>query len=299
MYYILYPLLYLFSLLPFFILYRISDFFYVIVYHIFGYRKDVVMDNLAIAFPEKTLAEKASIAKQFYKNFIDTLIETIKLLSISDSEFDKRCTMDFSDVRQMAAKGKNIQIHCGHQMNWEYGNWRMAKGSPIPFIGIYKKITNKALDKIFYDLRSRQGTVMVSTTDFKNNKETVLSGQYSLGLAADQNGDPNKSYWLNFFSKSAPFVKGPGIGAVKNNTAIIFANFVKRKRGHYHFATQLMVENAADFTPEQLTLQYRDMLEAAIRKTPDNYLWSHRRWRHGYRPADHINEWIDSTQPLS
>ncbi len=256
------------------------------------------MGNLAIAFPEKTEAERLKIAKQFYKNFIDTLLETVKLISISGSEFDKRCTMDFTEINLMASKGKNIQMHCGHQMNWEYGNWRMAKGSPIPFVGIYKKLSNAAINKIFYDLRSRSGTVLVSTTEFKNGAQTGAIVQYSLGLAADQNGNPYRCYWLNFFNKPVPFLKGPAIGAIRNNTAVIFSHFIKTKRGHYHFATKLMAENAVDFTAEELTLQYRNLLEAAIRETPDNYLWSHRRWRHNYGP-DHKKRWIDIEPPVN
>ena len=59
------------------------------MYYVFGYRKTVVMGNLAIAFPEKSLTEREVIASAFYKNFVDTFIETIKLLSMSDAEFDK------------------------------------------------------------------------------------------------------------------------------------------------------------------------------------------------------------------
>ncbi len=90
MYYVVYGLLYLISLLPFFILYGLSDFAYFIIYRLIGYRKEIVLYNLSIAFPEKTFEERKKIAKQFYKNLVDTFIETIKLLSISEKEFNKR-----------------------------------------------------------------------------------------------------------------------------------------------------------------------------------------------------------------
>jgi KDO2-lipid IV(A) lauroyltransferase len=181
-------------------------------------------------------------------------------------------------------------------MNWEYGNWIMAKNIKIPFIAIYQKIGNKAFNKLFYNLRSRYNSVMVSTTDFKNKKEEILTNPYSLALAADQNGNPDSCYWLYFFSKPAPFVTGPAKGAIKNNTAIVFAHFRIRKRGYYHFDTTVVAENANEFSPEELTLRFRDLLEQTIKESPDNYLWSHRRWRHDYSEK-YSHLWIDTKKP--
>lgn len=296
MYYIIYPILYLLSLLPFFIIYSLGDFFYVLMYYVFGYRKEIVMGNIAIAFPEKSVEERKLIAKQFYKNFINTLIETIKMISMSNHEFEKRCTIDMASSIELVAKGKSITFVCGHQMNWEYGNWILAKNSTIPFIGIYQKIGNKALNKLFYNLRARYNTVLVSTNDFKHKKDEILVAPYSIALAADQNGNPDSCYWLYFFSKPAPFVTGPAKGAIKNNTAVVFAHFRIRKKGHYHFDTTVIAENANEFSPEELTLRFRDLLEQTIKESPDNYLWSHRRWRHNYSEK-YSHLWIDTKQP--
>ena len=296
MYYIIYPIFYLISLLPFFILYAISDFFYLLIYRVFEYRKEIVMGNIAIAFPEKSIEERKKIAKQFYKHLIDTFIELIKMNSLSKSEFEKRCSIDMVATNCLIAKGKSIQFVCGHQMNWEYGNWIMAKNITIPFIGIYQKIGNKAFNKLFYNLRARYNSIMVSTTDFKNKKEEILTNPYSLALAADQNGNPDSCYWLYFFSKPAPFVTGPAKGAIKNNTAIVFAHFRIKERGHYHFDTTVIAENANEFSPEALTLRFRDLLEQTIKDNPDNYLWSHRRWRHDYSEK-YSHLWIDTKKP--
>ncbi len=292
MYYLIYGLLYLLSLLPFFILYLLSDFVYVLFFYVFGYRKKIVMDNISIAFPGKTNEERVRIAKQFYKNLVDTFIETIKMLSLSTREFEKRCTIDAAAATALAEKGKSIEFLCGHQMNWEYGNWIMAKNSPIPFIGVYQNISNAVFNRLFLQLRSRYNTIMVSTFDFKYKKEEILKDQYGIALAADQNGNPQKCFWLYFFGKPAPFVTGPAIGAIKNNTAVIFIHSTKPKRGYYHFKAQVMAENANQCSPEKLTIQYRDLLEQAIRETPDNYLWSHRRWRHEFEKSFH-HLWID------
>src|SRR3954469_2431679 len=96
MYYIIFGFLYLLSLLPLPVLYLFSDFVYFLIYHVFGYRKKVVMHNLTIAFPDKTEKEKIGIAKKFYRNFTDNFIETIKFLSAGEKFFRKRLTGEFS-----------------------------------------------------------------------------------------------------------------------------------------------------------------------------------------------------------
>ncbi|RYY47984.1 MAG: lipid A biosynthesis acyltransferase [Chitinophagaceae bacterium] len=298
MYYILYGFLYLVSLLPFFIVYRIADCIYFLLYFVAGYRKKVVMENLSIAFPNKTIEERTSIAKQFYKNLIDTFLESIKLLSMSDTTFAKRASMDLSEVNQLIAKGKNLQFHSGHQMNWEYAHWAVATQINTSWVGVYKKIGNPAVDRLFMKLRSKGRTVLVAVHEFKGRAHTVFNQQYALGLIADQNaGKPASGYWLNFFGRPVPFVTGPDKGALKNNPAIIFVKFVKLKRGYYRFEPYVIAEEGANFKEGELTRIYRDFLEKSIVEDPANYLWTHRRWRRQYR-QEYEKRWIDNKPPL-
>jgi Kdo2-lipid IVA lauroyltransferase/acyltransferase len=285
MYHVVYFLLYAFSLLPLRVLYLFADLAYFFVYTVKGYRKEVVMNNLLIAFPEKTEAERIKIAKAFYHNFIDTFIETIKMISISKREVERRSVCEFEYINQLIEKGNNIHIMAGHQFNWEFANLVYAMHLKIPFVGIYAPIGNKIFDRIFYKFRERYGTILISARDFKNKMHHVFKEQYILGLAADQNpGVASRGYWLNFFGKPAPFVTGPAKGAVKHNTAVVFVAFEKVKRGYYHFKIIPIAENGADYTPQQLTVMYKKVLEDTIRKDPANYLWSHRRWRHEWKP---------------
>ena len=271
------------SLLPFFILYRISDLVSFVLYHFVKYRRDVVFNNLNIAFPEKSKAEKTKIAKQFYRNITDTFIETIKLISLSKKNISKMADINLDEVIELAKKGKSIQFHGGHQFNWEIANLLVAQKMNIPFVGIYVKINNKAINKIFYDMRSKTGTILVATYEFKSRMHQLLNQQYSIGLAADQNApNPHNAFWLNFFSKPAPFVTGPDKGAIKNNTAVVFVRLIKLKRGKYQFITQIVTEAAGNMKEGELTKLYRDFLEETISSQPDNYLWSHRRWKWNY-----------------
>ena len=293
MYYIIYGILYLISLLPFFVLYGFSNFVAFVMFNLAGYRKKIVLHNLAIAFPEKTQTERDKIAKQFYKNFIDTFLESIKLLSMSDRQIRKRARMNMDAVNELVNKGLNIQLHSGHQMNWEYANYAVGMNLNIPMIGVYMKISNPALNKIYHRLRSKKGTRLVSSHEFKFRKHEVFEGQYALGLVADQNpGKSLKASWLYFFNQPAPFVNGPDVGARKNNTAVVFVKFVKKKRGYYEFIPNIITEEGGSLAPGELTLMYRDFLEQTIREQPDNYLWSHRRWKHRWRP-EAGKLWID------
>ena len=292
MYYLVYGFLYLISLLPFFILYLFSDLIYLLLYRVFGYRRKVVMDNLAIAFPEKTVAERKKIAAAFYRNFVDTFIETIKLLSLSDGEFNKRCTGDFTRINAIAAKGRNIQLMGGHQFNWEFTNLLFSRDIKIPFIGVVANVENKVLNRIYFKFRARYGTILIPNSSFQRQMIELMQKQYSMCLLADQNTHPGKAYWLNFFGKPVPFIMGPHRAAVKNGPVLVYFDFQKVKRGHYHFEVYEVVEDSTSYTPEMLALKYRDYLEDIIRKQPENYLWSHRRWKHAYTETN-AKQWID------
>ena len=122
MYYIVYGFFYLVSLLPWFVLHGIADFLTVLVFYVFGYRKDVVLKNLAVAFPEKTQKERNKIAFEFYRLFIDTLVETIKIVSLSEKQLAKRFTGDVSIINEVLAEGRRLQIHAMHNFNWEIVN---------------------------------------------------------------------------------------------------------------------------------------------------------------------------------
>ncbi len=293
MYYIVYALLYLMSLLPLRVLYLLSDMACFIMYRVVKYRVNVVQSNLSIAFPEKTREERNEIARKFYRNFTDTFIESIKMISISKKEVLRRSHCDFEHLNMLIEKGYNIHIMVGHQFNWEFANLTYAMYLKIPFIGVYMPVANEIFNRIFLNVRQRYGTILVSVREFTAKMHQYFANQYILALAADQNpSNPSKAYWLHFFSKPAPFVTGPGKGAVKNNTAVVFVAFEKTKRGFYSFRAIPITENGSDHTPEELTLMYKNVLEDTIRRDPSNYLWSHRRWRHewqeGYSPI--LNE---------
>lgn len=292
MYYPVYGLLYLISLLPFKVLYFISDAFYGLIYYVLGYRKKVVMNNLQIAFPLKTEKERKQIAKKFYHNLVDYFVESIKLITISDKEFYKRCSGDFDEVNRLAASGTNIQLHSGHQFNWELANRIYSQKLDIPFVLVYMPISSKVMDRIFRNIRLRYKTVLIDATKYSIEMRNIKQ-QHALALVADQSpGNVKSAFWLNFFSKPAPFMHIPEKNAQRNNVPVGFASFRKIKRGYYKFETTIVTLKPAALKRGELTKMYRDFLEQEISAQPDNYLWSHRRWKNEYK-EEYKKLWID------
>ena len=281
---ILYSLLYGISILPLRVLYILSDVLVVFVYHLVGYRKGIVLSNLKVAFPEKTESERRAIAKQFYRNFTDTIVESIKLISSGEALINKMFVGNIDALNAVAEKGKNVQIHAMHNFNWEVVNQGVSRLLKRPLLAVYQPITNKFFNDIFMKVRSRFGTKLIPANDFKNNFIHLDTEQHLLALVADQNpGNPAKAWWLNFFGKPAPFVMGPERAARERNTIVVFANFFKVKRGVYSFESVVITEDPNSMKEGDLTKLYLKYIQEKIRERPDNYLWSHRRWKHAYK----------------
>lgn len=298
MYFIIYGFLYLFSLLPFAVLYLISDVIYFFLYYVFGYRRGVVISNLKIAFPGKDEKELNKISKQFYHNLTDTFVEIIKLISMSESSFNKRCRGDFSIIKDLIDKGKNVQLHAGHQFNWEFGSLFMSRTiKTIPTYAIYMPIQNKAMERLFLKIRQKFGTIFIKATEFKEKRNEIFKDRFVVFLAADQNpGNPAAAYWQNYFTKPAPFITGPEIGGIKNEAAVVFVRSRIIKRGHYVLECTLCTENAATTAVGEITREFRDFLERIIIEEPHNYLWTHRRWKWDYKD-EYKENWIDNQTP--
>jgi KDO2-lipid IV(A) lauroyltransferase len=285
MYYIVFGLFYLLSLLPMPVLYLFSDFAYFIVYYVLGYRKDVVMQNLSIAFPEKSKEEKIKIAKAFYRNFCDTFIETIKFISASRDFFAKRFTADFSLLEEAYASGKSIQFQLGHNFNWELANLAVPLHLKYKLLGVYLTIGNGIFNRLFLYIRSRFGTHLIASTKMKSEMLPHRNSKYVIGLIADQAPPrPENAYWVEFFGRPTAFLKGPEKAAKAQNYAVVFIHFTKEKRGHYTGHVVKASLNPSLLAEGELTRMYADYLQKTMTEHPEVWLWSHRRWKHEWKP---------------
>ncbi len=280
MYHVVYGLLYLLSLLPLKVLFLFSDLAYLVLYYIMGYRKKVVFYNLSIAFPNKTEKERKEIAKRFYRNFTDNFIETIKLISAGKDYINKHFTADYSVFEKVFQQGKKSQIHTGHNFNWELANLALAANIKQKLLTVYMPIENKIFERLFLQLRTASGSVLLPATSIRSSILPWRHTQYVLGLVSDQSpAVPHSGYWVNFFGHPTPFLKAPENGARVANLPVIFCFFTKKKRGYYEGFFEIGEEAPATLPKGELTKRYAAYLERFISQHPDMYLWSHRRWK--------------------
>ena len=287
MYYVVYSLLYLLSLIPLRLLYLLSDCVFVLLYYVTGYRKQVVMENLAIAFPEKTLKELRRIARSFYRNFVDNFIETLKLIS-ADEKFLRRhfAIMNPELLEELWKNGRKCQVHMGHNFNWELANMAMPFYTSYTFLVVYMPLSNKIFDRLFLQIRKRTGSVLLPATDMNRYLLPYRKSQYMLTLVADQApGNPESSYWLNFFGRPTAFLRAPERGARIGDIPVLFGNMHKTRRGYYLGEFETGAQYPSQLPEGELTRRYVDFMERSIRKYPDLYLWSHRRWKHSWQSA--------------
>jgi len=241
------------SLLPMSFFHAVSEIAVFILTHVIRYRRDVIEQNIRTVFPNHSSKEVNQLISQFYRNFADTFTESIKLLSLSKAQIDKRCTIDFSVVRQLMQEGKSVQLMAAHQFNWEYVNQVIPGQIPGPYYLVYRTIQSSVFNQLFLFLRSRQGGKPVAAEAFAAARDQIFAQPAALILGADQNpSQPDRAIWIEFFGKATPFHPGPAKGAIAKNTAMVMLNLTRKKRGYYHLEATLLTRDCANYTPEQL-----------------------------------------------
>ncbi len=280
--------LYLVSLLPFRLLYVISDFLYLMIRYVFRYRRKVIEENLLHAFPEKTDVERKRIAARFYRHFTDLMVEAIKLHSVSAEQMDKR--LKFEGIDQLnthLANGKSIIILAMHHNNWEWCSYMQTMTNCMGIM-VYNPVRgNQAMEKFILYSREKWGGKCIPVhqsarvaLEFHQNK--IPTG---IWLGADQTPPATSKFWTIFLNREAPFFTGPEKIAAKTNQPVFFQHVTKTGRGKYLARFIPLIENPAEVPPNDILLAYVRKMEEIIRQEPDYYLWSHRRWKHK-RPAD-------------
>ncbi|PRX54763.1 lysophospholipid acyltransferase family protein [Flagellimonas meridianipacifica] len=280
---IAYPLLWLVSRLPFKLLYILSDGVFVIVYHIVGYRKKVVRNNLLLVFPEKDVAERSSIEKKFYQHMCDMFLEMIKTMGISNKQLQKRFTFSNLDVlHKLEEKNRSVMLMFPHYASWE---WVIALDAHIASKGyaIYQKIGNKHFDKLVRDIRQKFGTTLITTVD---TREIVASnkrkGQLSMyGILSDQSPMVRKAQlWTPFMGITVPVHTGAEQLCQKLDLPAVYLRVSKISRGHYHGTFELLSENPKEMAQFELTKAFLTKVEDSIKAEPAYYFWTHKRWKH-------------------
>lgn len=282
-YILLYPFLYFISILPFRLLYMVSDGLYILLYHVFGYRKKVVKSNLNLAFPEKSDAEIQRITKVFYHHLCDMIVESIKSMTISKAEMQKRYKFKNVDVIQnIEAQQKSTILMCAHYGSWEWifilQTYVNSKGNAV-----YKPLANKYFDRLVKRIRAKYNSYLISTKEIiptliQEKRDGVISIN---GFVSDQSPKLDKAFhWNEFMGVKVPVHTGAEMLAKKLDMAVVFFGVDKVKRGYYETTFKTITLTPKDYKDYQITDIFLKLVEQQIREKPEYYLWTHKRWKH-------------------
>ena len=263
------------------ILHLISIFLSFFLRNIVGYRTDIVRKNLKNSFPNKSSKELKIIEKLSYRNFTDVLIENLLLFTISKKNLKKRMRLLNPDVfNSLEKKNKGALLVSAHYNNWEWMALSLALYAKQEVYSVYKHLNNKSFDSVMLKARSRFGAKIEPMVSFP---KTILrnKGKATINLVlADQS--PHKSkldFYCNFLNQNTPVFLGPEKLMKAANLKLLFVEVHRVKRGYY----EMKIVSLADKVLNEkgaATLLHVKHLEQIIKNNPENWLWSHRRWKH-------------------
>ncbi len=282
-YILVYPFLWCISILPFRLLYLLSDAFYVIVYYIVGYRKDVVKDNIRLVFPEKSEKEVISITKKFYHHFCDMMLESMKSLTISESEMKKRFTFtNIEEIKKHEKNNKSVVLMCAHYANFEW-IFILQKYVESKGYAVYQKLSNKYFDALIKRIRAKYNSYLITTKETvptliqaKRNGELTING-----FVSDQSPQVHKAFhWQEFMGLKVPVHTGAEMLAKKLDMPVVFFAVKKVKRGYYQTTFTTLTDNPKSYENYEITDIFLKLVEKQILEAPEYYFWTHRRWKH-------------------
>lgn len=274
---------YLMHLLPLRFHYWVSDFVCFWVYSVFRYRRKMVTKNLKNSFPEKNEAEIKSIERKFYHNFTDTFVEILYMAHATHKRDDKHVrVLNREVIDDLNKRGYNILCATGHFGNWEFANL-LVESMGMPTYLVYKKINNRFFEEFTFQSRKRMGGYPIEMRKTAKHLMTLSKngGRFIAYMISDQRPQlKENAHWMTFLNQDSPVLMGVEKIAKKTNSAVVWMETRKVKRGHYEVTFELITDNAAATAESEITECYMRKLETAIRNNPDQWLWTHNRWKH-------------------
>lgn len=298
LFYLLYGIAFLLSLLPSRVHYFLSDILYVILYHLVKYRKKVVRKNLTSAFPEKSEEEICKIEKGFYHFLCDLFAESIQQITISEKHFKKRIIFKNVDqLEQVINEGQSIALYLGHYCNWEWvTTLPLWLTSNTQCCQIYHPLQNKVFDQLFLHIRERFGSLCIPMAEtLRRILEFQCANQpFIIGYISDQKPYwTNIHHWLDFLHHDTPVLTGAERIICKMNHAVFYSDIRRVRRGYYEVTFRPITREPKKMKEFELTNIYYQMLEKSIQEAPEYWLWSHNRWSRTREKFNHDFEVVN------
>lgn len=269
------------SFFPLWILYYLSDFLFVMIYHVTGYRKSVVNQNLRNSFPDKSKQEIKEIEKAFFIHLCDMIAESIKLFSISLEELQSRFKIINTEILEnYYQQGRSVILVGGHYNNWEIAAMCFDSITPHQAIGIYSPLSNKFFDNQLGRSRTKYGVKIIPkrlvAKTFIMNKDKLTMTIFG----ADQSPTYSRYvHWTTFLNQETAVHVGAERYAMKYNYPVVFIRIDKVKRGYYEGKLEVLNDNPKNAIAGEITELHTKTLEKIIIEKPQFWLWSHKRWK--------------------
>ena len=269
------------AILPWWLIYSYSNLMAKLLHGIIRYRVKVSRNNLRLAFPEKSEAELTAIEKKSYQNLADISVEALKGFTMRNSTIKERHKIVNPELLDYYYEKKQSVIGVtGHINNWEWGALSAAIQLKHHPVAIYKPLSNELIDWFIKWNRSIRGTELVPTgktyETFQKNKNKPCIYL----LVADQSPSKvAKAYWINFFNHETACIHGPEKYAKMYNYPVIYIDIKRVFRGYYTVELSVLCDKPNQMNDGEITAAYMRKLEASIRKSPESWLWTHRRWK--------------------
>lgn len=273
------------AITPFALLYLRSDFIFFLVYHVARYRRKVVRTNLLNSFPDKSETEIKGIEKQFYHNLCDLALEICKLLVMKPEDLKQHVVFTNPEmITELYENQKSLFVAFPHSGNWEWFGKIMHTLSPHKASAIYKRIKNDDFERFMLRLRTSFNLEHEQMIEANSAMKVLLSRRdipNSILIVADQSPrGTEKDYWTDFLHQDTCWFTGLERMAKMLGYAVVFAEMRRTKRGYYEVTFKKICDNPNETEKGFVMEQYVRLLERFIYDNPDNWLWSHRRWKH-------------------
>ena len=270
----------LFGILPFTIVYKISDLLSWTLYYVIRYRRVVVETQLKVSFPEKSEGEIKAIARKSYDNLGDIIVESIKGFSMPESEFSERYKFVNPEVSlQYTQQGKCVIHSAAHYGNWEWGVITYALAFPYPALGFYKPLSNKYNEKFTALKRGRFGFIMVPINNTSKAFEQYKKDPATFVLVSDQSTWSDNAHWVHFLGQDTACPPGVDKYSRMLKCPVFYIHIQRIKRGYYEVVLHKLTDGNENLQEGVITERYMKKLESILKEKPEDWLWSHKRWK--------------------
>lgn len=278
---------YVFSVLPrWFKYYVVENLFYFLLYYGIRYRMSVVKTNLRNSFPEKSERELAVIRRRFYRTLAEIFVDTLDLAHLTPAKGRAALKVKGLEEHLKRVEGRDWIAMTAHYGCWEYCSfWGLYAPTQI-VVAVYHPLRSRVMEALYQRLRNGDYATTVSMKEslrfYLRNRDKGIHGKnLVMGLIADQN-PPRRpdSHWFRFLNQDTIFFDGGEKLALRCRLPVYFVKMDRLSRGRYEMSFEPIYDGEEEVAEHEITERYVRLLESEIRRRPEMWIWSHRRWKH-------------------